>query len=95
MDRPTVIVEALLRGVNSGQVILTLSIGGSSGWTESTSAVVSSCIGCHYTAYICCYSEDIQGWEMPGGNGYGELLVVATQKGGDYCQGYRKREGWH
>ncbi|TCD66303.1 hypothetical protein EIP91_001549 [Steccherinum ochraceum] len=37
-----IIVEALLRGVSEGQDILTMSLGGSDGWTESTASVVSS-----------------------------------------------------
>ena len=37
-----VIVEALLRGVADGQDILTLSLGGPDGWTESSSSVVAS-----------------------------------------------------
>ncbi|CAL1706297.1 unnamed protein product [Somion occarium] len=37
-----VLIEALLRGVSEGQDILTMSLGGSSGWTETSSAVVSS-----------------------------------------------------
>lgn len=39
---PTVIVEALLQGYKDGNDILTLSLGGSDGWTESSSSVVSS-----------------------------------------------------
>lgn len=35
-------MEALLRGVSDGQDILTMSLGGANGWTESTSSVVSS-----------------------------------------------------
>lgn len=38
----TVIIEALLRGVSDGNDILTMSLGGADGWTESSSAVVSS-----------------------------------------------------
>ena len=38
----TVIVEALLQGVKDGNHILTMSLGGSDGWTESSSSVVSS-----------------------------------------------------
>lgn len=37
-----VIIEALLRGVADGQDILTMSLGGADGWTESSSSVVSS-----------------------------------------------------
>ncbi|KIP04605.1 hypothetical protein PHLGIDRAFT_492880 [Phlebiopsis gigantea 11061_1 CR5-6] len=37
-----IIVEALLQGVQDDQDILTMSLGGSDGWTESTSTVVSS-----------------------------------------------------
>ncbi|TFK50631.1 subtilisin-like protease [Heliocybe sulcata] len=37
-----IIVEALLRGYNDGMDILTLSLGGVEGWTESSSAVVAS-----------------------------------------------------
>ncbi|KAG9220554.1 hypothetical protein CCMSSC00406_0004010 [Pleurotus cornucopiae] len=37
-----VLVDALLRGFNEGQDILTLSLGGADGWTESVSAVVAS-----------------------------------------------------
>ncbi|TDL26098.1 subtilisin-like protease [Rickenella mellea] len=37
-----VIVQALLRGVSDGMDILTMSLGGADGWTESTSSVVSS-----------------------------------------------------
>ncbi|KAF8800239.1 subtilisin-like protease [Phlegmacium glaucopus] len=36
-----IIVEALLKGVADGQDILTLSLGGSSGWTESSTSVVA------------------------------------------------------
>lgn len=35
-------VAALLRGVDDGMDILTLSIGGADGWTEGTSGVVAS-----------------------------------------------------
>jgi len=37
-----VIIEALLRGVTDGQDILTLSLGGVNGWTESSSSIVAS-----------------------------------------------------
>ncbi|KAA1472916.1 subtilisin-like protease [Dentipellis sp. KUC8613] len=37
-----IIIDALLRGVSEGQDILTLSLGGTDGWTESSSAVVAS-----------------------------------------------------
>ncbi|GLB37011.1 putative subtilisin-like protein [Lyophyllum shimeji] len=37
-----VLVDALLRGANDGQDILTMSLGGADGWTESSSAVVAS-----------------------------------------------------
>jgi hypothetical protein len=37
-----VLVEALLMGFKDGQDILTLSLGGADGWTESSSAVVAS-----------------------------------------------------
>ncbi|KAI0363362.1 subtilisin-like protease [Pilatotrama ljubarskyi] len=37
-----IIIEALLRGVSDGNHILTMSLGGADGWTESSSAVVSS-----------------------------------------------------
>ncbi|EMD33648.1 hypothetical protein CERSUDRAFT_159874 [Gelatoporia subvermispora B] len=37
-----VIIDALLRGVSDGNDILTMSLGGSSGWTEDTGSVVSS-----------------------------------------------------
>lgn len=38
----SVIIEALLLGVQDGQDILTLSLGGSDGWTESSSSTVAS-----------------------------------------------------
>ena len=37
-----VIIEALLLGLKDGNDILTLSLGGPDGWTESSSAVVAS-----------------------------------------------------
>ncbi|KAJ3554568.1 hypothetical protein NM688_g3038 [Phlebia brevispora] len=37
-----IIIEALLQGVSDGVDILTMSLGGADGWTESSSAVVSS-----------------------------------------------------
>lgn len=37
-----VIIEALLRGVSEGQDILTMSLGGTDGWTEGSASVVSS-----------------------------------------------------
>ncbi|KAI0684940.1 subtilisin-like protease [Cytidiella melzeri] len=37
-----IIVEALMRGVQEGQDILTMSLGGADGWTESSATVVSS-----------------------------------------------------
>ncbi|KAI0358577.1 subtilisin-like protease [Trametes cingulata] len=37
-----IIIEALLRGVSDGNHILTMSLGGPDGWTESSSAVLSS-----------------------------------------------------
>lgn len=38
----SVIIEALLQGVSDGVDVLTMSLGGADGWTESSSAVVSS-----------------------------------------------------
>jgi hypothetical protein len=35
-------VEALLMGYRDGQDILTLSLGGADGWTESSTSVVAS-----------------------------------------------------
>ncbi|KAF7797605.1 hypothetical protein EIP86_008805 [Pleurotus ostreatoroseus] len=37
-----IIIEALLQGVSDGVDVLTMSLGGADGWTESSSAVVSS-----------------------------------------------------
>ncbi|KAI0744031.1 subtilisin-like protease [Daedaleopsis nitida] len=37
-----IIIEALLQGVRDGNHILTMSLGGSDGWTESSSSVLSS-----------------------------------------------------
>lgn len=37
-----VIIAALLLGVEDGQDIMSLSLGGADGWTESSSAVVAS-----------------------------------------------------
>ncbi|KAI0709562.1 pyrolysin [Cerioporus squamosus] len=37
-----VLLEALLRGVDDGNNILTMSLGGTDGWTESSTSVVSS-----------------------------------------------------
>ncbi|KAI0645827.1 subtilisin-like protease [Trametes meyenii] len=37
-----IIIDALLRGVSDGNDVLTMSLGGTDGWTESSSAVVSS-----------------------------------------------------
>ncbi|KAI0663397.1 subtilisin-like protease [Cubamyces menziesii] len=37
-----IIIEALLQGVKDGNHILTMSLGGADGWTESSSSVVSS-----------------------------------------------------
>ncbi|KAI0786595.1 subtilisin-like protease [Abortiporus biennis] len=37
-----IIIDALLRGYNDGMDILTLSLGGADGWSESSSAVVAS-----------------------------------------------------
>ena len=42
MNWYTVIVQALLRGVKERQDILTMSLGGADGWTESSSSVISS-----------------------------------------------------
>jgi hypothetical protein len=42
LKRLLVIVDALLLGFDDGQDILTLSLGGPDGWTESSSAVVAS-----------------------------------------------------
>ena len=39
---PTVIIDALLRGVKDGQDILTLSLGGADGWTSGAGSVVAS-----------------------------------------------------
>lgn len=40
----TVLVDALIRGFQDGADILTLSLGGADGWTESSSSVVASAI---------------------------------------------------
>ena len=40
--QPSVLVDALLMGFKDGQDILSLSLGGADGWTESSSAVVAS-----------------------------------------------------
>lgn len=39
---PSVIVDGLLMGVKANLDILTMSLGGSDGWTEGTGSVVSS-----------------------------------------------------
>lgn len=41
-DRTIVIVDALLRGHEDGNDILTLSLGGPDGWAASSSAIVAS-----------------------------------------------------
>jgi hypothetical protein len=40
--RPSVIIDALLRGVKDGADILTLSLGGTDGWTEGAGSIVAS-----------------------------------------------------
>ena len=40
--RFVVIIAALLRGVSDGNDILTLSLGGTDGWTEGSASVVAS-----------------------------------------------------
>lgn len=40
--RLSVLVDALIRGFEDGQDILTLSLGGTDGWTEGTTSVLTS-----------------------------------------------------
>lgn len=42
LARHVVIIEALLRGYNDGNDILTLSLGGANGWLEEAGGVVAS-----------------------------------------------------
>ncbi|KAF9264126.1 subtilisin-like protease [Marasmius fiardii PR-910] len=53
-----VIIDALLRGVKDGQDILSLSLGGTDGWTESSASVVASRIADSGTVVIIAAGND-------------------------------------
>src|SRR4051812_32994187 len=83
MDRSLVIIEALLRGVNDGQDILTMSLGAADGWTESSSSVVSSRIAATGKIVTIAAGNDggFGSWytESPG-NAIGGISVASLDK---------------
>ncbi|KAF7321903.1 Subtilisin-like protease [Mycena kentingensis (nom. inval.)] len=77
-----VIVDALLRGVAAGADILSMSLGGSDGWTEGTGSVVSSRIAA--TGRIVTIAAGNEGdsgsWFTSGpGNGIDAISVASVQ----------------
>ena len=81
--RFTVIIEALLRGVQDGQDILTLSLGGTDGWTESSSSVVASRIAASgKIVTIAAGNEGAYGswYSSSPGNGIDVISVASIDK---------------
>ncbi|EIN11775.1 subtilisin-like protease [Punctularia strigosozonata HHB-11173 SS5] len=77
-----IIVEALLRGVSDGMNILTMSLGGADGWTESSSSVVSSRISA--TGRIVTIAAGNDGafgswYSSSPGNGINSLSVASIE----------------
>ena len=54
------IVDALIMGYTDGQDILTLSLGGAAGWTESASSVVASRIAATGTIVTIAAGNDVR-----------------------------------
>ncbi|KAG5643378.1 hypothetical protein DXG03_000992 [Asterophora parasitica] len=78
-----VIVDALLRGVKEGQDILTLSLGGSDGWTESSSSVIASRIAASGTIVtIAAGNAGASGswYSSSPGNGIAVISVASVDK---------------
>ncbi|KAJ7282906.1 subtilisin-like protease [Mycena rebaudengoi] len=77
-----VIIDALLRGVKDGADILTLSLGGTDGWTESAGSVVSSRIaGTGKIVTIAAGNEGDSGswFTSSPGNGINVISVASSQ----------------
>ncbi|KAG7446685.1 pyrolysin [Guyanagaster necrorhizus] len=75
-----VIIDALIMGYNDGQDILTLSLGGAAGWTESSSSVVASRIAASGTIVTIAAGNDgsYGSWFSSGpGNGI-DVISVAS-----------------
>lgn len=86
-----VLVEALLRGVSEGQDILTMSLGGTDGWTESTSAVLSSRIGATGKIVTIAAGNDggFGSWYTSSpGNGINAISVASLDKYGFFSTSY-------
>ncbi|KAF8187464.1 pyrolysin [Pholiota molesta] len=75
-----ILVEALLRGVSDGQDILTMSLGGADGWTESTTSVLSSRISANGKIVTIAAGNDGSSgsWYTSGpGNGINAISVAS------------------
>jgi hypothetical protein len=79
----TVIIEALLRGAADKVDILTLSLGGVDGWTESTGAVIASRLSASGTVVtIACGNDgDAGSWYSASpGNAIDSISVASLDK---------------
>ncbi|KAG5634216.1 hypothetical protein DXG03_006057, partial [Asterophora parasitica] len=77
------IIDALIRGFLEGQDILTLSLGASRGWSESTSAVVASRIAALGTVVTIAAGNDgtSGSWYTSSpGNGIDVISVASIDK---------------
>ena len=85
-----VIVDALLRGVSEGQDILTMSLGGADGWTESSSSVISSRIAASGKIVTIAAGEsdfspyEVQFciWSLPGNDGANGAFYTSSPGNG-------------
>jgi hypothetical protein len=73
-------VEALLRGVSDGQDILTMSLGGADGWTESTTSVLSSRISANGKIVTIAAGNDVS-LAAISGRSAAHLLRIAPSQG--------------
>lgn len=62
----SVLVDALIMGLDDGQDILTLSIGGTNGWTEGTASVVASRIAALGKVVTIAAGNDVCTYEVWG-----------------------------
>jgi subtilisin family serine protease len=78
-----VLINALLRAERDGASVISLSLGGSDGWTESSSSVVASRIARNGKVVVIAAGNDGQlgSWYSSSpGNGIGVISVASVQK---------------
>jgi len=76
-----VIIKALLQGVKDGNDILTLSLGGPGGWTESTASVVASRIAASGKIVTIAAGNEVCSWDTSAWDSISKLIRVLQELG--------------